>query len=138
MELKGFLNSVFAREKETSLSRREALAGLSLFGALLAAPNLIASGPAEAKPLDKPAEPRDSSRASDAKESEGQAHVAEARDADVDVTDLSSRRHWHRRHWGWRRRHWGWRRRHWGWRRRHWGWRRRHWGWRHRRWRRYW
>jgi hypothetical protein len=141
MELKRFLNSVFARETETSLSRREALAGLGLVGAVLAAPTLIASRPAEAKPLDKAAE-AESSRARPEPRDEAEAQVAEAHEAELnpdasDATDLSSRRHWRwrRRHW---RRHWGWRRRHWGWRRRHWGWRRRHWGWRRRHWRRYW
>ena len=57
MELaKGFLKSIFEREGEAaSLSRRDALAGLGLVGALLAAPKLLASTPAEAKPLDKAA-----------------------------------------------------------------------------------
>jgi len=128
MELKRFLNSVFARETETSLSRREALAGLGLFGAVLATPTLIASRPAEAKPLDKAAE-AESSKAHSEPNDEAKRQVAEAQDVS-DATELTSRRHWHHHH-HWHRRHWGWRRRHWGWRRRHWGWRR-HWH------RRYW
>jgi hypothetical protein len=143
MELKRFLNSVFARDTETSLSRREALAGLGLVGAVLATPTLIASRPAEAKPLDKAAEAESSKAHSEPHEKADQTQVAEAHEAELnadvsDATELSSRRHWRRHHWGWRRRHRGWRRRHWGWRRRHWGWRRRHWGWRRRHWRRYW
>ena len=56
MELaKGFLRSIFEREDQTSLSRRDALAGLGLVGVLLAAPKLLASTPAEAKALDTPA-----------------------------------------------------------------------------------
>lgn len=129
MELKRFLNSVFARETETSLSRREALAGLGLVGAVLATPTLIASRPAEAKPLDKAAE-AESSKAHSEPNDEAKRQVAEAQDVS-DATELTSRRHWHHHH-HWHRRHWGWRRRHWGWRRRHWGWRRRHWH------RRYW
>src|SRR3954447_3959715 len=60
MELKRFLNGVFGRETGTSLSRRDALAGLGLAGALLAAPSLIAPRIAEAKPLDTPNEPQGS------------------------------------------------------------------------------
>ena len=57
MELaKGFLRSIFEREDQTSLSRRDALAGLGLVGVLLAAPKLLASTSAEAKALDKHAE----------------------------------------------------------------------------------
>ena len=57
MELaKGFLKSIFEREDQTSLSRRDALAGLGLVGVLLAAPKLLASTSAEAKALDKAAE----------------------------------------------------------------------------------
>ena len=121
MELKGFLNSIFTRENETSLSRREALAGLSLVGALIAAPTVIASRPAEAKSLDKAAEAASSKAAPETKDKPGEAQVAEASkpNADpIDATDLSARRHWRRRHWGWRRRHWGWRHRRRWWRRR--------------------
>ena len=51
-----FLRSIFGREEATTLTRRDTLAGLGLAGLLLAAPKLLASGRAEAKPLDKPGE----------------------------------------------------------------------------------
>src|SRR3954452_12082253 len=68
MELKRFLNGVFGRETGTSLSRRDALAGLGLAGALLAAPSLLAPRIAEAKPLDKPNEPQGSKPAGEQSE----------------------------------------------------------------------
>ena len=48
---KEFLRSIFSREADTALSRREALAGLGLAGLLLAAPKLLSASPAEAKAL---------------------------------------------------------------------------------------
>ena len=133
MELaKGFLGGIFEREDQTSLSRRDALAGLGLVGALLAAPKLLASTPAEAKPLDTPA---NASTAPKAHASENQ--VPEADDVAAadgsDATDLSARRYWRRRYYRpyWRRRYYV-RRRYYRpyvrrryWRRRYW--RRRYW-----------
>ena len=124
MELKGFLNSLFTRENATSLSRRDALAGLGLAGALLATPKLLLPSAAEAKTLEKPAEAAGS--ASEGKPDKIQLAEADGRDTEVlsDATDLSARRYW-RRHY-WRRRYWRpryWRRRYW--RRRYW--RRRYW-----------
>jgi len=114
-----FLRSIFGPKEGTTLSRRDALAGLGLAGLLLAAPKLLSSNPAEAKPLDKPAEAAAGySPATEAKTAE--THEAQ----EVDITDLSSRRYWRRRYW--RRRYW----RHRYWRRRHWRrryWRRRYW-----------
>jgi hypothetical protein len=128
MELaKGFLKSIFGREGEAApLSRRDALAGLGLVGALLAAPKLLALTPAEATPLDKAAEVSGSS-----------PEVAKAGEVDAadagDATDLSAQRRWRRRYYRpyWRRRYYlrrryyrpYWRRRYW--RRRYW--RRRYW-----------
>jgi hypothetical protein len=125
---KGFLKSIFGREDHTPLSRREALAGLGLVGALLAAPKLLASTAAEAAPLEKPAGVSRSSPMPEAKASAdrvGDAGAADPKAADaVDATELSARRYWHRRYY-WRRRYWRpyWRRRYW--RRRYW--RRRYW-----------
>ena len=119
-----FLRSIFGREEETTLTRRDTLAGLGLAGLLLAAPKLLSSGPVEAKPLDKPAEAAaGSSPAPEVK-------AAETHEAELgDITDLSSQRYWRHRYW--RRRYW----RHRYWRRRYW----RHRHWRHRYWRRrYW
>ena len=121
---KKFLTSIFGHE-DTALSRRDALAGLGLTGLLLATPKLLLT-PAQAKPLDQPAEvaaPAPETHMAEAEEREVSA-------ADNDSTDLSSRRYWRRRHWRrrWRRRYW--RRRFWFRRRRYWRrryWRRRYW-----------
>jgi hypothetical protein len=125
-----FLKSLFGRDDSATLSRREALAGLGLVGLVAATAKLIAVSPAEAKPLDQPV-------AAAAQAAETQ--VAEAREREPgaadngDLTDVSSRRHWHRH---WHRRHWRrhWHRRRWWrrhyWRRHHWRrhyWRRRYW-----------
>jgi hypothetical protein len=124
MELaKGFLKSIFEREGEeaASLSRREALAGLGLVGVLLAAPKLLASTAAEAKPLDKAANAFGSSP------EVAKADEVTAADAG-DATDLSARRYYRRRYYRpyWRRRYYV-RRRYYRpyWRRRYW--RRRYW-----------
>src|SRR4051794_41467225 len=97
MELvKGFLRSIFEREDQTSLSRRDALAGLGLAGVLLAAPKLLASTPAEARSAEvagSPGAPQTDG---------GNSQVSQADDvgaADAsDATDLSARRYWRRRY----------------------------------------
>ena len=94
-----FLRSIFGPEEGTTLSRRDALAGLGLAGLLLAAPKLLSSSPAEAKPLDKPVEAAaGSSPATEVKTPE--THEAQ----ESGITDLSSRRYWRRYYW--RRRYW--------------------------------
>ena len=131
---KEFLRSVFGRDEEAALSRRDILGGLGLAGLLAAAPKLFASSPAEARALDKPAAaPTPETNATDTQGAEEGAVDLNAEGSEV--TDLSSqywrrrrRRYWRRR---WRRRYW--RRRYWRpyarrrryWRRRYW--RRRYW-----------
>jgi hypothetical protein len=118
---KRFLTSLFGRDEEAALTRRDALAGLGLGALLVATAKFVAPSAAEGKPLDQPAE----AMASPAPETKpAETEVAEQSDA----TDLTSRRHWRRRRRYWRRR-WRWRRRYY-WRRRYW--RRRYW--RRRRW----
>ena len=126
---KRFLTSIFGRDDEAALSRRDALAGLGLGALLAATAKFVAPSAAHGKPLDQPAgaaaSPVPETKAAEPQAAETQ--VAEQSDA----TDLSSQ-HWRRR----RRRYW---RRRWRWRRRYWRhryWRRRHW--RHRYWRRRW
>lgn len=109
--------------ESTILSRRQAVAGLGLFGLFLAAPTLIGSDKAEAKALDAAAE------AAARQETEAEARdldkrdeieVAEAGDKET-ATDFSSqywrRRYYRRRYFVVRRRYW--RRRYWR-RRRYW------------------
>jgi len=129
---KEFLRSIFSREADTALSRREALAGLGLAGLLLAAPKLLSASPAEAKALQPAQAAAASTRETEAADPERVQEAALENAGDSDVTELSSRRRWWRRRWRrrwWRRRH----RRRW-WRRR---WHRRRW-WRRRWRRRYW
>ena len=129
---KEFLRSIFSREGDTALSRREALAGLGLAGLLLAAPKLLSASPAEAKALQPAQAAAASTRETEAADPERVQEAALENAGDSDVTELSSRRRWWRRRWRrrwWRRRH----RRRW-WRRR---WHRRRW-WRRRWRRRYW
>jgi hypothetical protein len=116
---KGLLKGFLGGEDQTSLSRRDALAGLGFAGVLLAAPKLLALTPAEAKPLDKTA---GASRDAKAHASDNQGAEADTGDA-AGVTDVSAQRYWRRRYW--RRRYYRpyWRRRYW--RRRYW--RRRYW-----------
>jgi hypothetical protein len=108
-----FLRSIFGREGDTTLSRRDTLAGLGLAGLLLAAPKLLSSSPAEAKALDKPAE---AAAAAPPKPETKPAETQPEAALDADVTELSSyHRRWHRRRWRrryWRRRYWR-RRRYW-------------------------
>jgi hypothetical protein len=127
MELaKNFLKSMFEREDRTPLSRRDALAGLGLVGALLAAPKLLAVTPAEASPLDQAA------NVSGSASEVAKADEVGATDAG-DATDLSARRYWRRRYYRpYLRRRYYWRRRYYRpylrrryWRRRYW--RRRYW-----------
>src|SRR4051812_13799011 len=104
MELKRFLNGVFGRETGTSLSRRDALAGLGPAAALLAAQSLTAPRIAEANPPNKPNNPqvpKPAGQQSDGNEKPEQTRIEEAQPPDpgaVDSTDLSARRYWHRRH----------------------------------------
>jgi len=124
-----FLSSIFRREDDAALSRRDILAGLGLAGLLLATPKLLSSSPAEANALE-PVE----AAAGPSPAPENKSAAAQGAE-EGDATDLSSRRRWWRRRW---RRRW-WRRR---WRRRYWFRRRRFWRrryWRRRYWRRrYW
>ncbi len=117
---KEFLRSIFGRDEEAALSRRDALAGLGLAGLLLATPKLLGSSAAEAKPL----EPAPATKADDTQRADEATDLAA--DDTANVTDLSSqywrrrrRRYWRRRYW--RRRYWRpryYRRRYW--RRRYW------------------
>jgi hypothetical protein len=127
------LASIWDRDAAV-VGRREVLAGIGLAGLVAMTAKLLLPSEADAKTLARPA----ASGPAEAAAPPRDEHAAAEGDTNADVTELSSRHHWHWRRHYWRRRYWH--RRHWGWRRRHWGWhRRRHWGWRRRHWRRrYW
>lgn len=105
------------------LSRRQAVAGLGLFGLFLTAPALVGSDRAEAKAIDAAAE-AEARREAEANErveaKSDEQEVAELADGDT-ATDFSSQWYWRRRRY--RRRYFVVRRRYW--RRRYW--RRRRW-----------
>jgi hypothetical protein len=118
-----------------ALSRREMLAGIGLAGLFVAAPNLLAMSPAEARTINTPAvEPAAPADTTSAEVTEDSAVERDAADT-ADVTEFSAHRRWSSRYY-WRRRYWRrryWRRRYYV-RRRYW--RRRYW--RRRYWRRVW
>ncbi|MEA2871845.1 MAG: hypothetical protein QOH67_1821 [Hyphomicrobiales bacterium] len=115
------LTSLFSRERESALSRRDMLAGIGLAGLFVTAVKVLPPSVADAATL-TPAAPPEPGTA-DATQPKATEQGAIEGNADGDVTDLSARRRWRRRYWRrrWRRRYWG-RRRYWRrrWRRRYW------------------
>src|SRR6185503_4014867 len=96
---KEFLKSIFGRDDDAAaLSRRDILGGLGLAGLLVAAPKLLGSSPAEARPLDKPAAAAAGSSPAEnqATGNESEEGVVDLNAGDSDVTDLSARRYWRR------------------------------------------
>src|SRR3954453_1087514 len=93
-----FLTSIFGRDDEAGLSRRDALAGLGLGALLVATAKFVAPSAAQGKPLEKAAEAAASpAPETQTAENQPEEHAAELNTAESsDATDLSSRRHWRR------------------------------------------
>ena len=88
-KVRGLLRSLCSRDHPAAaLSRRDMLAGIGLVGLFATAPRFLASGPAEAGPVNTPsAEPANSADATNSKMGEDSAAERKAEDT-ADVTDL--------------------------------------------------